>query len=92
VGFRSGGERSLERSRLKDVLSRADVRPDTVEVVLNGADRPVLDGTPRFAKSVPLDKALDEHTLIAYEMALPFPTTTAFRFASSCPAGPPPTG
>jgi DMSO/TMAO reductase YedYZ molybdopterin-dependent catalytic subunit len=55
-------------ARLKDVLSRADVRPKTVEIVLNGADGPVLDGTPDFIKSIPLDKALSEHTLIAYEM------------------------
>jgi DMSO/TMAO reductase YedYZ molybdopterin-dependent catalytic subunit len=54
--------------RLKDVLSRAKVRPETVEIVVNGADGPVLDGTPDFVKSIPADKALDENTLIAYEM------------------------
>lgn len=54
--------------RLKDVLSHANVRPDTVEIVVNGADGPVLDGTPDFVKSIPIDKALDENTLIAYQM------------------------
>jgi len=54
--------------RLKDVLGQAHVRPETVEIVVNGADGPVLEGTPDFIKSVPIDKALDENTLIAYEM------------------------
>jgi hypothetical protein len=54
--------------RLKDVLNRANVRAETAELVLSGADGPVLEGTPDFIKSIPLDKALDENTLIAYEM------------------------
>jgi DMSO/TMAO reductase YedYZ molybdopterin-dependent catalytic subunit len=61
--------------RLKDVLNRAGVRAETVEIVVNGADGPVLDGTPDFVKSIPIDKALDDNTLIAYEMngaPLPF--------------------
>jgi DMSO/TMAO reductase YedYZ molybdopterin-dependent catalytic subunit len=61
--------------RLKDVLNRAGVRAETVEIVVNGADRPVLDGTPDFVKSIPIDKALDDSTLIVYEMngaPLPF--------------------
>ena len=55
-------------ARLKDVLNRAGVRTETVEIVVNGADGPVLDGTPDFVKSIPIDKALDDNTLIAYEM------------------------
>jgi hypothetical protein len=54
--------------RLKDVLSRANLRRETIEIVVNGADQPVLDGTPDFVKSIPLDKALDDNTLIAYSM------------------------
>jgi DMSO/TMAO reductase YedYZ molybdopterin-dependent catalytic subunit len=54
--------------RLKDVLNRANVRAETIEIVVNGADGPVLDGTPDFIKSLPLEKALDDNTLIAYEM------------------------
>jgi DMSO/TMAO reductase YedYZ molybdopterin-dependent catalytic subunit len=65
--------------RLKDVLSRADLRPGTVEIVANGADGPVLDGTPDFVKSIPIDKALDENTLIAYEMnGAPLPHYNGF--------------
>ncbi|MGC1358929.1 MAG: molybdopterin-dependent oxidoreductase, partial [Xanthobacteraceae bacterium] len=65
--------------RLKDVLGRANVRAETVEIVVNGADGPVIDGTPDFIKSVPIDKALDENTLIAYEMnAAPLPRYNGF--------------
>jgi DMSO/TMAO reductase YedYZ molybdopterin-dependent catalytic subunit len=65
--------------RLKDVLRRADLRPETVEIVVNGADGPVLDGTPDFVKSIPIDKALDDNTLIAYAMnGAPLPHYNGF--------------
>ncbi|MBV8974380.1 MAG: molybdopterin-dependent oxidoreductase [Sinobacteraceae bacterium] len=54
--------------RLRDVLHKAGVAADAVEVVFNGADGPLLPATPDFLKSLPVDRALDEHTLIAYEM------------------------
>ena len=65
--------------RLKDVLNRANLRPETVEIVVNGADEPVLDGTPDFIKSIPIDKALDDNTLIAYAMnGAPLPHYNGF--------------
>jgi hypothetical protein len=39
-----------------------------VEVVLDGADGPVVASTPDFVKSLPVWKALDENTLLAWEM------------------------
>jgi len=54
--------------RLKDVLAKAGVKPDALEVVLNGAEGPVIEKTPDFVKSLPLEVALDENTLIAFEM------------------------
>lgn len=54
--------------RLRDVLARAGVGADAVEVVFNGADMPVLPATPDFLKSIPIERALDENTLIAFEM------------------------
>ena len=54
--------------RLRDVLHKAGVAADALEVVFNGADTPLLPGTPDFLKSLPIDRALDENTLIAYEM------------------------
>ena len=78
-GYGAIGNALWKGVRLTDVLSRANVRPEAVEIVLNGADDPVLDGTPDFIKSVPLDKALDEHTLLAYEMnGAPLPHYNGF--------------
>jgi DMSO/TMAO reductase YedYZ molybdopterin-dependent catalytic subunit len=54
--------------RLRDVLRKVGVRPDAVEVVFDGADGALLRGTPDFAKSLPVERALDENTLIAFEM------------------------
>jgi sulfite dehydrogenase (cytochrome) subunit A len=54
--------------RLRDVLNRAGMGGDALEVVFDGADQAALPGTPDFVKSLPVDRALDEHTLIAFEM------------------------
>jgi DMSO/TMAO reductase YedYZ molybdopterin-dependent catalytic subunit len=54
--------------RLRDVLKRADMAPDALEVVFGGADGPVIPATPPFVKSLPFERALDENTLIAFEM------------------------
>jgi DMSO/TMAO reductase YedYZ molybdopterin-dependent catalytic subunit len=53
--------------RLKDVLEAAGIAGSAVEVLANGADSPTLTG-PDFAKSLPMPKALDADTLIAFEM------------------------
>ena len=54
--------------RLKDVLAKAGLRKETIEIVLNGADGPVIDKTPDFIKSIPIWKALDENTIVAFGM------------------------
>jgi Oxidoreductase molybdopterin binding domain/Mo-co oxidoreductase dimerisation domain len=54
--------------RLKDVLARAGLRKEAVEVVFDGADGPVSDKTPDFVKSLPIWKALDENTIVAFRM------------------------
>ena len=54
--------------RLKDVLAKAGIAADAVEVAFDGADQGALEKTPDFIKSIPAWKALDENTLIAYEM------------------------
>jgi DMSO/TMAO reductase YedYZ molybdopterin-dependent catalytic subunit len=54
--------------RLRDVLARAGVKGDALEVVLDGADTAPLDKTPDFVKSIPVEVAMDENTLIAFEM------------------------
>ena len=62
------GNARWKGARLKDLLARAGLTKETVEIAFNGADGPLLDGTPDFIKSIPVWKALDENTLIAYEM------------------------
>lgn len=54
--------------RLRDVLARAGVKPDAVEIWLAGADSPLLNGTPPFHKSLPLAKALANETIVATSM------------------------
>ncbi|MFA5919804.1 MAG: molybdopterin-dependent oxidoreductase [Methylococcaceae bacterium] len=54
--------------RLKDVLAGAGIGKSALEVSLDGADSGVHKTTPDFVKSLPLAKALDENTLIAFEM------------------------
>ncbi|MGH6811689.1 MAG: molybdopterin-dependent oxidoreductase [Methylocella sp.] len=55
-------------ARLKHVLDLVGLKKEAVEVVFDGADGPVLDGTPDLVKSLPVWKAIEETTLVAYEM------------------------
>jgi DMSO/TMAO reductase YedYZ molybdopterin-dependent catalytic subunit len=55
-------------ARLGDVLKAAGLKAGGLHVVLQGEDRPVLPTTPRFGRSIPLEKALHPDTLLAYEM------------------------
>ena len=54
--------------RLKDVLTKAGIRKDALEITFDGADSGVFPNTPDFQKSIPAWKAMDENTLIAYSM------------------------
>lgn len=67
-GYGAMGAAKWKGARLKDILSKAGVRKETLEIVADGADVPVLDKTPKFTKSIPLWKALDENALVAYAM------------------------
>ena len=62
------GNATWRGPRLKDVLNKAGLKPGVVEIVFEGADGPVLTGTPDFVKSLPLSKAMDENTIIALQM------------------------
>ena len=54
--------------RLKDMLDKVGVKKEAIEIVFDGADGPVIAETPRFIKSIPVWKAMEDSTLIAYEM------------------------
>lgn len=66
-GYGAMGNARWRGVRLKDVLEDAGIAPEAVEVAADGADLPTLTG-PDFAKSLPVWKALDSDTLIAFEM------------------------
>jgi DMSO/TMAO reductase YedYZ molybdopterin-dependent catalytic subunit len=53
--------------RLADLLKRAAAKPGTTYVHASGADRP-LGSQPPFVRQVPMAKALDPDTLVAYAM------------------------
>ncbi len=56
---------------LGEILARAGVRDDAVEVVLHGADRgpfPDAPGVHSFTRSLPLAKALHPDTILALDM------------------------
>lgn len=67
-GYGAMGCARFKGARLKDVLAKAGLKSEAIEVVFNAPDGPVAPKTPDFAKSIPISKALDDNTLIAYEM------------------------
>jgi sulfite dehydrogenase (cytochrome) subunit A len=65
--------------RLKDVLDAAGVLPGTVQAGFRGLDTAPLLQTPRFEKSLPIDRARDGEVMIAYEMnGAPLPMLNGF--------------
>ena len=66
-------------TRLKDILDRIGLKKEAIEIVFNGADSGVSDKTPDFIKSIPAWKAIEDTTLIAYEMnGQPLPHLNGF--------------
>ena len=53
--------------RLRDVLQAAGVKPTAVYTGNYGDDVPV-DGSEQFSRGIPIEKAMDERTLIALKM------------------------
>ncbi len=53
--------------RLGDVLRKAGVQSGAIEVMFDGADVAV-GAQPEFQRSIPIKKALDPNTILAYEM------------------------
>jgi hypothetical protein len=54
--------------RLKDLLDKVGIKKEGIEIVVAGADGGNIENTPKFVKSIPLWKGVEETTLIAYEM------------------------
>ena len=68
LGYGAMGNARWRGVRLKEVLNKAGIKKDALEAVFNGTDSGAIAGTPDFVKSLPMWKALDENTLIAFEM------------------------
>ena len=64
--------------RLAELLKRAGAKPGMTHVYASGADRP-LGTQPPFVRQVPMAKALDPDTIVAYAMNdQPIPTAHGF--------------
>ena len=53
--------------RLRDVLKAAGLKETAIYTGNYGADLPIGSGEP-FSRGIPIEKAMDEHTLIALKM------------------------
>ena len=62
------GQATFTGVRLKDVLEKAGLQPDAAHVRLAGADGPPKPTVPAFVRSIPIARALDPSTLIAWGM------------------------
>jgi DMSO/TMAO reductase YedYZ molybdopterin-dependent catalytic subunit len=67
-GYGAMGCARWKGARLKDVLEKVGLKKEAVEIFFAGADGPAVDKTPDFVKSIPVWKAVDESTIVAYEM------------------------
>jgi DMSO/TMAO reductase YedYZ molybdopterin-dependent catalytic subunit len=65
--FRSVGNARWTGVRLKDVLERSGVKPAATQLLLDGADVPLLK-MPKFQRTLEVAKAMHPDTLLAWEM------------------------
>ena len=70
VGWERGavGNAEWTGARLKDILENAGVDPKAKHIHFLGADGPPNPKTPAYLRSLPIERALDPTTLVAYEM------------------------
>jgi len=79
LGNGAMGNAKWKGVRLKDVLNKAGVAAGAKQVTFNGLDNAPLDKTPDFIKALEVDHALDDDTLLAYEMnGEPLPMLNGF--------------
>jgi DMSO/TMAO reductase YedYZ molybdopterin-dependent catalytic subunit len=78
-GYGAMGCARWKGARLKDILERAGLKKEAIEIAFDGADKGVTDKTPDFIKSVPTWKAIEDTTIVAYEMnGAPLPHLNGF--------------
>lgn len=72
-------------ARLADILQKAGVRSTAAFVHMEGADRPP-GKMPPFVRQIPLSKAVDPDTVVAYEMnGVPIPPVHGFPLRAIIP-------
>jgi len=54
--------------RLKEVLNKAGLAASARQVTFKGVDTPAVGKIPEFVKALEVEQALDEDTMLAYEM------------------------
>lgn len=54
--------------RLKDIMQKAGIRAGSVDLAFNGLDSAPFPKVPDFVKSLPVDKALEDDIMVAFEM------------------------
>jgi sulfite dehydrogenase len=62
------GNVTFTGARLRDILNQAGIKAGSVDVSFDGLDTAPLPSVPDFVKSLPVDKALEDDIIIAYEM------------------------
>ena len=67
-GYGAMGCARWKGAKLKDVLDKVGLKKEAIEIAFNGADGPAVPATPDFIKSIPVWKAIEDTTIIAYEM------------------------
>jgi DMSO/TMAO reductase YedYZ molybdopterin-dependent catalytic subunit len=67
-GHGAMGQATFTGVRLKDVLTKAGLSKDALHVRMVGADAPPKPTVPPFVRSLPIERALDPTTLLAYRM------------------------
>jgi DMSO/TMAO reductase YedYZ molybdopterin-dependent catalytic subunit len=78
-GYGAMGCARWKGARLKDILDKVGLKKEAIEVVFDGADMPISDKTPDFIKSIPAWKAVEDTSLVAYEMnGVPLPHLHGF--------------
>jgi sulfite dehydrogenase len=79
MGNGAMGNARWKGARLRDVLNKAGLASEARQVTFDGLDSPLLEKTPDFIKSLDVDHALDEDTILAYEMnGEPLPMLNGF--------------
>ncbi|MEZ5830813.1 MAG: molybdopterin-dependent oxidoreductase [Dongiaceae bacterium] len=78
-GYGAMGNARWKGVRLKDLLEKSGIKKEAIEVAYNGADAGVTDKTPDFIKSIPAWRALDDSTMVVWEMnGAPLPHWNGF--------------